>query len=304
MIITVTMNPAVDKTVWVEDFVPGGLNRISRAQKDPGGKGINVSKTLRALGGSSAAVGFLAGGSGRYIEEELRKQGIACDFVYVDGETRTNTKILDQNGTMTELNEPGPRIGREAVEELTQKLLGYAGPQTLFVLSGSVPAGVDAGIYAQIIRSVHQKGARVLLDADGELLARAIEEKPDMIKPNREELERYMARRAAGDALRALAEGGIPRIALSLGAEGALFMFDGICTRCPALPVSVRSALGAGDAMAAALALAWERGLSREETIRLCMATSAAAVTTEGSRPPAREAAEALLSEVHMEVRD
>lgn len=366
MIVTVTMNPAIDRTVWVDRLVPGSLNRIRRAQNDPGGKGINVSKTIRALGGDSVAAGFLAGESGRFIERALKEQGIRCDFVYASGETRTNTKVIEENGAMTELNEPGPHIDKKELEELLQKLLGYAGPQTLFVLSGSVPAGVEKSIYADIVRMAREKGAKVLVDADGELFARAAAEGPDLVKPNREELARYAAwlrvpeagetkaersgaqSPEAGETERsgaqslgsgqteagrigaqqleagetkakrsgtqapeaeqteaqmwetaaALAAQGIPRIAVSLGADGALFFMDGYRVKCPALPVKVCSALGAGDAMAAAFALAWERKLGREDTIRLCMAASAGAVTTEGSQPPARETVEALLSAV------
>ena len=124
MIITVTMNPAIDKTVDIEKLQPGGLNRIQRVEYDAGGKGINVSKTIRELGGSSIAAGFLGGNAGRTIETVLQEKGIQHDFIWVDGETRTNTKVYEKTGEVTELNEPGPQITGEAVEQLLQKLEG------------------------------------------------------------------------------------------------------------------------------------------------------------------------------------
>lgn len=111
MIITVTMNPAIDKTVEIGQLQAGGLNRISRVEYDAGGKGINVSKTICELGGESIATGFIGGNAGRTIEAVLKEKGISCDFVTVDGETRTNTKVFEASGAVTELNEPGPVIG-------------------------------------------------------------------------------------------------------------------------------------------------------------------------------------------------
>ena len=191
MIITVTMNPAIDKTVDIEKLQPGGLNRIQRVEYDAGGKGINVSKTIRELGGSSIAAGFLGGNAGRTIETVLQEKGIQHDFIWVDGETRTNTKVYEKTGEVTELNEPGPQITGEAVEQLLQKLEGYADEKALFILAGSIPNGVDKNIYAEITKRVHARGARVLMDADGELFRNALKAGPDIIKPNRVELEEY-----------------------------------------------------------------------------------------------------------------
>lgn len=191
MIITVTMNPAIDKTIDIGSFVHGGLNRIQNIERDAGGKGINVSKTIHHLGGTSLATGFLAGTAGDMIEQALKEYGISTDFIRVDGETRTNTKVVENNGTVTELNEPGPYVGPEHVEELIQKLEFYASPDTIVVLAGSIPKSVDKTIYRTITEKMHAKGAAVLLDADGELFVHALKASPDIIKPNRVELEEY-----------------------------------------------------------------------------------------------------------------
>ncbi|MCM1135798.1 MAG: 1-phosphofructokinase [Clostridium sp.] len=306
MIITVTMNPAMDRTVEIDKLCRGGLNRIQKIEYDAGGKGINVSKTIRALGGESIATGFLGGNAGRAIASALEERGIVCDAVWVDGETRTNTKIVEKDSTVTELNEPGPEVSGEQLELLMKKLEGYAGKGTLFVLSGSVPAGVDKGIYGGIIRMAHEKGGAALLDAEGELFRIGMEAGPDMIKPNRAELEEYAGymRRASKEELLAIAkscqEKGVKMTAVSMGEEGALFVGESYRAYAPAIPVKARSTVGAGDAMAAALALSWNRGLVREELIRLCMTAASGAVTTEGTKPPSRELVEKLQERVQI----
>lgn len=304
MIITVTMNPAIDKTVEIERLQAGGLNRIKRVEYDAGGKGINVSKTIQELGGESIATGFLGGNAGKTIEAVLDKKGIAHDFVWVEGETRTNTKVFEKSGAVTELNEPGPLITQQQINQLIEKLEGYAKEGTLVILAGSVPNGVDKQIYADIIRLVHKNGAKVLLDADGELFRNALPAGPDMIKPNRVELEEYAGYdyRASKEELFSLAkelmEQGIETVAVSMGKGGALFVRSGYAVTCPALTVKTHSTVGAGDAMVAALAYAWDKKLANDDMVRLCIATSAGAVTTIGTKPPTRELVDSLIEQV------
>ncbi len=307
MIITVTMNPAIDKTIEIDELLPGGLNRIKKVEYDAGGKGINVSKTIHELGGSSIAVGFLGGNAGKTIESVLNAWGIQNDFIWVEGETRTNTKVYENSGALTELNEPGPKISSEQQEELVKKLEGYANDKALFVLAGSIPHGVDKKIYAEITERVHAKGAKVLMDADGELFRNALEKKPDIIKPNRMELEEYygfdyrVSTEELLEAARKLQGQGIWTVAVSMGKSGAMMVREGFEVKCPALSVKAHSTVGAGDAMVAALAYAWENNLGNEETVRLCMAASAGAVTTIGTKPPARAVVDELMQQVVME---
>ena len=294
MIITVSMNPAIDKTVEIGKLIPGGLNRIRKVEYDAGGKGINVSKTIRELGGESIATGFLGGNAGKTIENVLNEKKIRNDFVWVSGETRTNTKVFEENGEVTELNEPGPVIGEEEMKALMDKLEEYANEETLFILAGSIPSGVDKHIYAEIIRLVHAKGGKVLLDADGELFRNSLAASPDMIKPNRVELEEYAGidYRASDEEVLGLAREllgkGMETVAVSMGKSGAMLVRKGYEVKCPALSVKAHSTVGAGDAMVAALAYSWDQHLDNEKTVRLCIATSAGAVTTVGTKPPAR----------------
>ncbi|MCI8889809.1 MAG: 1-phosphofructokinase [Eubacterium sp.] len=307
MIVTVTMNPAIDKTVDIDALERGGLNRIKKVEYDAGGKGINVSKTIRELGGTSVAAGFLGGNAGRTIESVLNEKGIQHDFIWVEGETRTNTKVFETTGEVTELNEPGPEISPAQMEQLIKKLEEYAGAETLFILAGSIPHGVDKGIYAEIIRRVHAHGAKVLLDADGELFRNALDAGPDLIKPNRVELEEFAGYdyRASVEELLQVAKGlknkGIGTVAVSMGKSGAMFVREGYEVRCPALSVKAHSTVGAGDAMVAALAYAWDQNLDDEQTVRMCIATSAGAVTTIGTKPPTRALVDELMRQVEIE---
>lgn len=307
MIVTVTMNPAIDKTVDIEALERGRLNRISHVELDAGGKGINVSKTISKLGGKSIATGFIAGNTGGIIRGVMNDWNIENDFIEVAGETRTNTKVFEKTGELTELNEPGPIVGEEDVNALLQKLESYAGEKTLFVLAGSVPQGVEKDIYRRIIELVHKKGAAVLLDADGELFTKALEAGPDIIKPNRAELEQYAgidyiaSEQEILSIAEKLMEKGIGTVAVSMGKNGAMFLKENHKIKCPGLKVKAHSTVGAGDAMVAALSYSWDEGMSFEDTVRTCMAVSAGAVITIGTKPPSREVVDSLIEQVEIE---
>lgn len=294
MIITVTINPAIDKTAEVETIHPRALNRLTKVEKDVGGKGINVSKAIAALGGSSTACGFLAGSTGRLIEELLREKGITPDFIQVSGETRTNLKLVEPGGYLTEFNEQGPTVTGEELEALRNKLVSYATPETIFVLAGSRCPGVPEDIYRQLILAVKEKGSRVFLDADGPLFAAALEAVPHVVKPNSFELAQYFglegepSREEIAALGRRLVEKGVRLVCVSMGGEGACFFTEEGAWYAPSLPVEVHSTVGAGDTMAAAVCYGLDQGKPLEDCLRLAMAASAGAVTTEGTKPPDR----------------
>lgn len=301
MIVTVTMNPAIDKTVYVETFVHGGLNRVKHIIIDAGGKGINVSKTIKALGGDSIATGFLGGNNGNTIANMLASDEVNAEFMTVDGETRINTKIAETDGTVTELNEAGSEISEEELRKFEEQLMNYAKEGTWFVLSGSVPAGVPKTIYGDIIRKVHEKGAKVFLDADGELFTESLAAKPDVIKPNRVELEKYIGAEHSLTEEELLSVGnnlldkGIGTVIISLGHEGALFLTKEQSLKCPAISIEVHSTVGAGDALVAAFTYGMDNGEDFEACAKLGIATSAGAVSTEGTKPPTRHMVDELI---------
>ena len=307
MIVTVTMNPAIDKTIEIDRLNRGNLNRIEKIEYDAGGKGINVSKTIHELGGESIATGFLGGNAGRVIEEILDSRGIKHDFVWVDGETRTNTKVCEQDGTVTELNEKGPEITPEQLINLLEKLDDLADDNVLFILAGSIPGNMEKDIYARIIERVHKKGAKVLLDADGELFRKGLEQKPDMIKPNQWEIEELQgfSHGVSDKKLINVAEKmqteGIDTVVISLGKNGALFVCGNYVAKGMPLKVDVHSTVGAGDAMVAAMAYSFEKKMEPRETARLCMAVSAGAVMTVGTKPPEKQLVKQLMKRVILE---
>ncbi|MDF2801410.1 MAG: 1-phosphofructokinase [Anaerocolumna sp.] len=306
MIVTVTMNPAIDKTADLVKLEVGSLNRLKNVLMDAGGKGINVSKTIKALGGETIACGFIGGSGGAVIEQVLEEQGIKSDFIKIENGTRTNLKIVEDNGFVTELNEPGPFVLEEEIEALKEKLLSYAGEDTWFILAGSIPNGVDKGIYKTLTEMVKQKGAKVFLDADGELFVNALEGAPDIIKPNRSELEGYFHKdyrvdeKELVDMGRQLMEKGIGMVAISLGQMGALFLTKDQVIKCPGLKVEAHSTVGAGDAMVAALSYGLSLNKDIETCVKLAMATSAGAVTTKGTKPPMKELVDELMEKVQV----
>jgi len=310
MVITVTLNPALDKTAELQDLKVGALNRLQQIRTDVGGKGINVSKMISALGGDTIATGFVGGGSGEEIVQTLERMEIPTDFVKVQGVTRTNLKVLDKGSRLTELNEPGVSVTEKEVEELLQKIARIISRDTIFVLSGSLCQGVDSEFYARLVRAIHQQAGRVFLDVDGEAFHAAVKEKPEFVKPNKHELLEFFGLNGEftmtdlQELCRQLMAYGIPRMALSLGAEGALFFDGNVCTKGAGLKVNAHSSVGAGDSMMGAFAYAADQKMSWEESTRLALAASAGAVTTIGTKAPAKELVESLLTQVKIEYKE
>lgn len=305
MIITVTLNPAVDKTVEIDDFQVGKVNRVSTARYDAGGKGINVSKVIQSLGGKSKAMGIVAGANGSFIKDFLDKIGVENNFHFIEGETRTNLKVVDHSKkTNTDINEPGPEVTAEAIAFVKQRIIDSLAPKDVVVFSGSVPANVDRGIYGEWIATAKQRGALTVLDADGELLKQGIPAGPFLVKPNIHELESLF-----GTEVRDLREGeklarslmeqyGIEQVVVSLGEKGAIFLKRDCSILAHGIKVEVKSTVGAGDSMVAALAYSLEMGYDFNKTIRLAMAAGTANVMTSGSQAADYEAVVALEKQV------
>ena len=304
MIYTVTLNPALDKTVEIPGMALDTVNRIIEMRTDPGGKGINVSKVIAKLGGESCAVGILGGGSGKMLEKLLEGEPFATRFRFVEGQTRTNIKIIDREGhTNTDINEPGLTVTDADLDALLHELLAELRPGDIVVLAGSLPKGAPQDTYRSWTAACKKAGARVFLDADGALLAEGIKAVPYLIKPNDDELSRLAGKKletleeltAEG---RRLLERGIERVVISLGGCGALYLRKGSTIYAEGLKVPVGSTVGAGDSVVAALAYAEAQGLSEEEAVRLSTAAGAANVMCSGTQAAEREAVEALLPKV------
>lgn len=306
MIITVTLNPAVDKTAISPGFSVDHVNRLGGIRLDAGGKGINASKVIQKLGGVSIAMGFLGGATGTFVERSLEEMGIDVDFVRVPGETRTNLKVVDPvNGTYTDLNEPGPEIDAAAVTEFETLLLSRAAPGDTVLLAGSVPAGMPDNIYAVWTNRLKSRGVCVAADLDGERLRQVIAEKPWLIKPNDEELRQLlklpdMEISTLAAAAEALCRDGVENVVVSLGARGALFAGKEGILLAKGPEVTVKSTVGAGDTVTAAMIFAHESGISLPEAVRLAVGAATAKVTREGSSPPKREEIECYARQVRV----
>lgn len=305
MIYTVTLNPALDKTVEIPSFAADSVNRITTMRTDPGGKGINVSKVISKLGGQSIATGILGGDTGLAIQSALKTMGLKTSFRFTEGETRTNLKVIDPvNHTNTDINEPGVTVSEEILNGLLAQLTAGLEKGDIVVLSGSLPKGSPRDTYYTWTGACKKAGAKVILDADGELLEAGLKASPYLIKPNNYELSQLLGETLATPeelnkaARRLMEEHGIAKVVVSMGGKGALYVTQDETIYAEGLKVPVGSTVGAGDSVVAALAVAEESGMGLEETVRLSTATGGANVMCSGTQAAEYEVIQELLPKV------
>ncbi len=302
MIITVTLNPAMDKTMILDGIEIGEVNRADSVRNDMGGKGINVSKVLKAFGTDSMATGFLGGILEDLFHKELKKLEIEDRFISVEGNTRTNIKLVDRkNSTNTDINEPGPLISSSELEKFLRIFNDAVHEGDLVVLSGGIPQNIPSDIYGTLTRKAKEKGAKVVVDADGEALSHALKEIPYMIKPNEKELAAFLGKEVLSEQeiieeAKAFVKKGIHKVLVSRGEKGSVFVTENTVHIGRGIKVEVKSTVGAGDSMVAALVYAEVRKLDEYETLVIAQATGAAAVTTEGTEACTREEMEKYLT--------
>ncbi|MBW4081886.1 1-phosphofructokinase [Paenibacillus sp. S150] len=253
MIYTVTLNPSIDYIVEVEDIFLGGLNRMKRDLKLPGGKGINVSRVLDQLGVKNTATGFLGGFTGRYIQECLSADGLSSDFVTVAGDTRINIKL--KSAEETEINGAGPEIRAGEAEALLHKLEALEA-EDILVLSGSAPPSLGGDFYSRLIAVCKRKKAEFVIDTTGQALKDALALEPLLVKPNHHELaELFDASIGTRDEIitygRRLLASGARYVLVSMAGEGALFISDQGVYYANAPEGQVKNSVGAGDSMIA-----------------------------------------------------
>jgi len=286
LILTVTPNATVDKTYRVEDFRLDRVNRPSLTYTVAGGKGINVARVYQTLGGAALSTGFLGGLNGRIVAQAMRQEGLPDAFVRISGETRLCIAVIDPNsGTQTEVNEGGPEVSARSVRKLVQCVARLLSQQTFefVVLSGSLPPGVPAALYAELIGIARQAGVLAVLDSSGEPLRLGLEAKPFLVKPNRAEMESLIGtpvrdRADVVEAARMLQRRGVTMVAATLGAEGALLIADGKAWEAVPPKIEFASAVASGDSFLAAFLWAWRQGERPEDAANaLRLATGAGA---------------------------
>jgi 6-phosphofructokinase 2 len=294
MIYSITLNPALDRTLWVERIRRDDSNRIEREERYAGGKGIDVSKVLTALGVRNKAMGFVGGFAGEELEGRLLNEGIGCDFVRISGETRTNVVVNDRITQKQMLfSGGGPEIQPYELMQVIHKVEELKDPQFV-VVSGSLPPGVHPEIYRKIIEISKSKGAWVILDTDGDALKVGLQAQPDAIKPNIHELGRLFGHELSAmdeivGAAQEVRRQGVDVVLVSMGAQGILLV--GQKERYLAVPpqVAVKNTIGAGDSAVAGFVY----GLVNKEGLNkaLVYAVAAGTATTlrEGTALCARE---------------
>ena len=291
-IATITLNPAIDQTVSVDNFEVGTVNRSRAMRFDAGGKGVNVASFLSDYGLDVMVTGFLGEENADVFERHFQRKGIEDRFIRVPGETRINIKIMDEAGQITtDLNTPGQIPGDYAVSRFYEQVEAMAEACECFVLSGNLQAGLPSNFYAELIKFLKSKNCRVILDTSGEALAEAVKAGPNIIKPNIHELSALVKKPLADVAdayvsAVSLINEETTIVVISMGSDGALFVEKdrAFIVRPPA--VTVKSTVGAGDAMVAGLVAGLSKKMPLKDCARLATAFSLSAITRLGRDLP------------------
>jgi 1-phosphofructokinase family hexose kinase len=311
MILTVTLNAAIDRTLAVPNFRLGRRHRAVEQTAIAGGKGVNVARALRTLGRPVLATGAVGGGTGARIVEFLGHEGIPNDFVHVAEESRMSTAVIDPtDGVTTEINERGPSLTGSEEAQVVERILYLAKGARICVICGSLPRGVAVDFYGRLIQELHKLGVTTVLDCEGEPLRVGTRALPDLVTPNVTEAEELVGHEFADeeDRLTALRE------IVALGARDAIITYEGGCvallggeaTNGTALRVSVEpreaiSPVGAGDAFLAGYVGGLYEGWSAEDCVRFAAACGAESVRHVGAGIIDAREAERLASDVHVE---
>ncbi len=289
MITTVTLNPSIDKTIYIPKLIPNDTNRVINIEIDAGGKGINCSRMLRRLGVETTVVAMLGGKSGDFVASVLKNEGICVEAITTKANTRSNVCVEESDGAPpTTFNERGGPIEHRELVDLLELTKNVSRESSYMIFGGSVPPGINDDIYRALIDIASSGGAKSVLDTDGLALIEGLKAKPYMIKPNRDEVERLLGVEfgSKSDVARAalvLGERGIELVVISLGKQGAMACQDGILYYAELPEVNVVSTIGSGDSMIAGMLCALTNGAGVDEALRLGCAAGAATAMSSGA---------------------
>ncbi len=304
MILTVTLNAAIDKRYVVDGFQVGEVNRVRECAYTPGGKGLNVSKPAAIAGADVTATGFAGGHAGNYIVDSLKPFGIRSEFYHMKDESRSCINIWDEaNHVQTEFLEPGFTVSEQDFQKFVMKFSELMESADVVTMSGSVPKGLDGTAYQRLVKICKDAGKPVVLDTSGKLLEMGIQACPTMIKPNIDEI-RSLTGKPCGrmedmiGAAKEIHEKGVDIVAVSLGENGSLTVCDEGVFRAEVPKINAVNTVGCGDSMIAGFALGISEGLSVKETLRRASAISAAAALREETGYFIKEDMEYILPQV------
>ena len=306
MITTICLNPCFDKTVEVDSLEVGQVNRTREARVDLGGKGINVAVVASRLGLEVQCIGIMGGNGAEELSRLMDAEGLNHEFLTIPGRVRTNMKICSGDGKgVTELNEPGEPLDAETLKRFTALAEEKTKDSDMVVLTGSLPPGCPEGTYRDLMLAL--KGKKCILDSEGkELELGAREARPFLIKPNLREMERTLGMelrtmRSIRDAALIFLRLGVEHAVVSMGAMGAMYVSTRETLFSPALRVTTKSTVGAGDAMIGGMLLGYQREGSMARAFRYGMAAGAASVMTAGTQLIIPSDFERLLDQVRIQ---
>ncbi len=307
MIYTLTLNPALDRELTVPAFAYDEVLRASAVRVDYGGKGFNVSRALAALGAESIALGFVGGTTEESLVVGLANLGIHMDFVQVASETRTNVSIVtEDHAHYLKVNDPGPMVTPAEQTALLQKIRALAQPGGWWVLAGSLPFGVPATFYAEVIQLVQSAGAHAVLDTSGDPLRVGCAAKPFLAKPNAAEAGeltgvRVVSPDEACEAIGKIHAFGVQNVVISLGQAGALYSDGQSVWRAEPPAIEEHNPIGAGDALVAGLVWGLSNNYCGPEVLRWGVACGAAAASLDGTAMGPRSLVESLARQVRLD---
>lgn len=305
-IVTITLNPAIDQSLAIPAFAAGKVNRVNHFRLDVGGKGVNVAVFLADYGLPVTATGFLGRENPQLFERVFKQKKIMDRFVRIDGSTRTGIKIIDDiKNETTDINFPGLMPTPPDIQSLFNVIDELSVECRWFVLAGSIPAGVSAGLYRQMITAIAKTGGRVAVDTSGEGFRLAVSAVPALVKPNIDELREFCGqslntRAEVIAAARNLLDQGVQTVVVSMGEKGALFVEkDGVVQAIPP-KVPVKSTVGAGDAMLSGLVAGKIENRSLMDCARLATAFAVIAVTRIGAGLVSVTALESIQNQIQL----
>lgn len=303
MILTVTCNPAVDKTYNTTGIIIGQVNRMRDLLNVAGGKGINVTKVLRQFGAEVTATGFLGGYTGDFIEDALQKINVSAEFTRIRNMTRSNMNIIGDDGYVTEILEPGPHIAAFEKDLFLDRFKELAPKSRCVVMSGSLAEGLSDDFYGKLIAICNESEVKVFLDTSKEPLRKGIEQKPYCIKPNRKELEYIAGRKLSTEAeiiqaAYAYVKEGVTKVVVSMGDKGLLEVTKRKVIKAVPPRIQAVNTVGSGDCVVAAMVLGFVQGMGEEDTMQLAAGISAANATTIESGVIPRDTMEEIIKNV------
>ncbi|WP_375748372.1 1-phosphofructokinase [Vibrio sp. HN007] len=305
-VVTVTLNPALDLTGSLNTLNVGSVSLVNKGSLHAAGKGVNVAKVLSDLGAEVTVTGFLGKDNEEMFCQLFEEMGAKDQFVRVNGATRINVKLVEESGSVSDINFPGVEVKQPEIDEFEKTIFELAKDHDYFVIAGSLPKGISPELCASWIQRLHELGKKVLFDSSREALAAGLDANPWLIKPNDEELAEFTGRTLESAkecqlAAMTLADKGIENIVVSMGADGVMWLNDNQWVRSQPPRMEVVSTVGAGDTLVAGLCWGHMQNMDKPQLLTFATALSALAVSQVGVGVQSHEELQSLQKEIQFQ---